>query len=293
MLKLITCLQGPISESLKPQKYKSKCLSDAVSQLIISSPILFLFGSAHSKIPRADLVKESRPTKVETHLLDEIPSLDYNEKKHKLFGAICTIRIIETQKGKETLLKLKSCIGVENILFFVDAKYEPDKDLVVNNLEILRSLLKQKMNVIYQSEMDLSTAISNHLEQKFINAFHLLNEYLIEATKKTRHPCGCIFGHEDAKDRLATAIIGFLRTPLTILDLLLTIEPTSSEKFVEIDKVIKIAIVRVTKTILTREIVSICELKGFGVTEYLRRNKVRRRMHETFGNNERYPKSRT
>ncbi|KAK3588229.1 hypothetical protein CHS0354_035048 [Potamilus streckersoni] len=266
-------LYDSVPKSLKRPQSESKKVSDAVKQVTVSSPVLFLFGATHSKIPKADLVQESGNIKYKTHSLEKIPSFDDSQKKHKLFSVICTLKMIETRKGKETLVKMKDCVGVENMLFFVDAEYEKDKDSVANNLERLREFLKPKIIVVYQSKIELSAAISNHMERKFIKVFRLLNQYLIKATWKTKHTCGSIFGQEDANDRLAAAIMAFFKTPLTMLDLLLTVEPESSEKVINIEKATKIAIVRCTKLVLIGEVESTYEVKGISVHEYLEEHK--------------------
>ncbi|KAK3594168.1 hypothetical protein CHS0354_000001 [Potamilus streckersoni] len=232
-------------------------------QLTVSSPVVHLFGPTHSKIPKTDLFTKCSDTRCETHQLEEMPSLDAIEKQHKLLGVICTLRMIGSEQGKETLLQLKDDFGVENLLFFVDAEYESNKDVMHTNIQCLQYFLSHEITVVSQTENKLSTVISNHMEQKFIEAFHLMNQYLQEVTNNTSNLRECIFGHEDRKEQLAIIIENFFRTPLTILDLFLTTEPASAEKE------IVIATVRITKDMIIKKIVDTHKLQVIRVIDYL------------------------
>ncbi|KAL3856368.1 hypothetical protein ACJMK2_011136 [Sinanodonta woodiana] len=256
-------LHNQIPGSLKPPGAELNSLNDAINQLTDSIPVVHLFGPAHSKIPKTELIPKVGDMRRETHQLDDVPHLGAIEKKHKLFVVICTIRMIETQQGKNTLQQLKDGVGVENMLFFVDAEYESNKNLADTNIQCIRGLMRHKITIVYQSEKKLSTAISDHIERKFIDAFHLMNQYLQEFAKKTAHSREWIFGQEDTKKQIASAISKFFRTPLTILDLFLTTEQSSAERK------IAIATVKISKDMIIKDIVKGYKLQVSRASDYL------------------------
>ncbi|KAL3857795.1 hypothetical protein ACJMK2_012430 [Sinanodonta woodiana] len=252
-----------LPECLKHSGHKLNSLKKDVHLLTNVKPVLFLFGNTHSKIPKADLIKKYKVPKHDTHQMEELQAVD--EKKHKLVIAICTLRMMDTKKGTDTLLKVRDCFGEENMIFFVD---ECKNDLVVNNLARLENLLKisqERMNVVYQQKKEISAAISNLMEHKFIHAFQSLNLLLQEITQKRSPTHGPTFGGKGTGGRFYKEIKTFLENPLTILDILMISSGRTAEER------LTTAIVRFVKTVLTRELARTYRIQDTKVFDYLQK----------------------
>ncbi|KAL3857783.1 hypothetical protein ACJMK2_012419 [Sinanodonta woodiana] len=252
-----------LPECLKHSGHKLNSLKNDVHLLTNVKPVLFLFGNTHSKIPKADLIKKYKVPKHDTHQMEELQAVD--EKKHKLVIAICTLRMMDTKKGTDTLLKVRDCFGEENMIFFVD---ECKNDLVVNNLARLENLLKlsqERMNVVYQQKKEISAAISNLMEHKFIHAFQSLNLLLQEITQKRSPTHGPTFGGKGTGGRFYKEIKTFLENPLTILDILMISSGRTAEEK------LTTAIIRFVKTVLTRELARTYRIQDTKVFDYLQK----------------------
>ncbi|KAL3857782.1 hypothetical protein ACJMK2_012418 [Sinanodonta woodiana] len=241
-------------------------ISNAVQHLTNSMPMLFMFGPTHSKIPIRCLVQNDTPNQRRTHPLEEMHHLDIHVTNYKMVLAMCTLRMMDTKRGRDALRKVESLFGTENMMFYVDSGYELNMDMVVNTLALLENLLELDIKVVFESKMEIiSNDINNHIENKFVNTFVSLNKFLLEITKKRSRTSRSTFGDKRTGGRFYRDIKRQFENASTVIDLLVTSRGETTEQK------LATAIVAFTKTLVISEIAETYEMQDVQVFDYCQR----------------------
>ncbi|KAL3857794.1 hypothetical protein ACJMK2_012429 [Sinanodonta woodiana] len=258
-----------LPESVTLSHRSSVSISNAVQHLTNSRSMLFMFGPTHSRIPIRYLVQNDTPNQRRTHPLEDLHHLDIHMTNYRMVLAMCTLRMMDTNMGQNTLRNVKSLFGAENMMFYVDIRYELNMEMVVNTLADVENLLQLRrgdIKVVFESNIGIiSNDINNHIENKFVNTFLSLNKFVLELTKKRSRTRRSTFGDKRTRGRFYRDIKRQFENVSTVIDLLVTSRGETTEQK------LATAIVAFTKALLISEIAETYEMQDVQIFDYCQR----------------------